>query len=187
MDSHVSAVFRREGATPVLALLCITAALSACGSVTSEPITATNGTPPASSAPAPTSPTGAPVVSFDQPTAGQSITAGQDVAVSGSVSGLNGSALWIVSKPDAGDGKYHLTQSGPVASDDGPWSFTDIEVGDSSDSGEKIIYTALSADNSCSELLAALPPDPNANGLQTFALVPDGCTPLTATVPVSVA
>lgn len=171
----------------MLALLCITAALSACGSGTSEPITVTNVAPPASPAPAPTSPSAPPVVSFDQPTVGQSITAGQDVPVSGSVSGLNGSALWIVSKPDAGGGKYYLTQSGPVASADGPWSFTDIEVGDSSDSGEKIIYTALSADSSCSELLAALPPDPNANGLQTFALVPDGCTPLAATVPVSVA
>ncbi len=134
--------------------------------------------PPVSTAPPPptTSPPPVPLAQVDisKPVPDITIQPGQDVPVAGSVTGLADDTLWVVTKPDAGDGLYYLTLSGPVTDHDGNWSFTDLKVGDDSDRGHDIIYFALQSNRSCSEVLAATPEDENGN--RTFALLPAGCS-----------
>lgn len=163
------------GTTMVIAIISVA---SSARPVTAPPPSATTTAPPVSTAPPPptTSPLPAPLVQVDisQPAPGITIQPRQDVPVAGSVTGLAGDTLWVVTKPDAGDGLYYLTLGGPVTDHDGNWSFTDPEVGDDSDRGHNIVYFALQANRACSETLAVTPR--NVNGDRTFALLPAGCS-----------
>jgi len=134
-----------------------------------------SSTDPGKTPTAPTSPPSPPAarVEFSQPSVGATMRASQDVSVAGSVTGLAGDALWIVSKAEIGDGQYYLTQIGPVADHDGQWSVVDEHVGDDSDKGHKITYFALQANRSCSERLTTIPQ--NQNGSRAFILIPNGC------------
>jgi hypothetical protein len=135
--------------------------------------------PPAPTTTSPTSPPAAPVatITFASP-AGQTVQPARDLAASGTVQGLQGDTLWIVTRPDHGDGKYYLTKDGPVVDQDGPWNFVDEAVGDNSDRGASITYIGIQANAACSTKLAATPPDPNADGNRAFAIIPSECKAL---------
>jgi hypothetical protein len=110
-------------------------------------------------------------VRIDTPSEGTSIRAGQDVLLSGSVTGLGADTLWIISKPDTGAGLYFLPARGPVADHDGNWQFLDQESGDPSN--HNIVFKAIQADGGCSEKLARVRPD--VNGSYTFQTLPETC------------
>lgn len=75
--------------------------------------------------------------------------------VSGSLHGIGANTMWIVTKPDAGDG-YCTTIDAPIATSDGNWSFEDQEVGDETDVGHEIPYIAVQADQTCSQGLSSV-------------------------------
>lgn len=104
---------------------------------------------------------------------GSIIEPGQNVPVSGSVTGLGEATLWVVTKPDIGDGVYYMTQDGPVTERDGNWSFIDIQVGDDGDRGFNITYYVLQADQACGNALTGVPR--NEDGLRTFPILFEGC------------
>jgi hypothetical protein len=104
-------------------------------------------------------------VEFHQPTEGSNIQYGSTVSLEGSVAGLASASLWLVTKPDAGDNHYFLTQNSPLTTTDGNWTYVDTEAGDESDVGKNITYVAVKADIACASTLAsadeaveALPP-----------------------------
>lgn len=110
---------------------------------------------------------------------GNTVQPSQPQQISVTVSDLGQAQLWVVTKPDEGDGKYYLTTDGPLTDENGTHSFTDLSVGDSSDRGHNIEYIAIKADLACTNALAKVPEDPDADGNKTFITFPEGCTPLT--------
>jgi hypothetical protein len=109
-------------------------------------------------------------VAFTAPGEGSPIHHGSDVQLGGTVTGLAGKSLWLISHPQAGRSKIYTTGDSPITSSDGQWSYTDTEVGDQSDIGTTIEYAPVAADESCSKALADAPPELNA--------LPKGCTEL---------
>jgi hypothetical protein len=96
-----------------------------------------------------------PQVQFTLPSENMLITFGQDVDVAGTLRGIGDDTLWLVTKPDAGEGFYYLTANGPVARQDGDWSFPDTEVGDETDKGMGIYYLAVQANKHCADILSS--------------------------------
>jgi hypothetical protein len=117
-----------------------------------------------------------PKIAFTQPMPNDSIGAGQPLYVSGTVEGLNGDKLWILIKPEVGNGSYYLSYVSPVADSDGPWSFTANAVGDKSDVGHHIAFIAVKANQACSDSLARAQRD--SSGANGIPLLPNGCVPL---------
>ena len=81
----------------------------------------------------------------------------QSVVVSGTVTGLGGNTLWILSRHDVGKSFYLvLGEEGvsPVITKDGPWSVTDEGMGDPPPiRGSAIVYHAVQANANCSRIL----------------------------------
>src|SRR5207249_1664148 len=116
-------------------------------SVTSPQPTISHTSPPPSSTLVPPRVEPRSGASFTQPVPGVSIRAGQNVHVSGTVTGLPpGTKLWIATTATHGGENYYLTSDGPMLQGDGSWDFTDDAVGDSSDINGTIIYHAIRAD-----------------------------------------
>jgi hypothetical protein len=114
---------------------------------------------------------------FERPGYGQVVGSGQDVTVSGTVSNLDGKSLWVVSRPENGDGRYYLTSGAPIATRDGAWSFVDQTVG-RTNIGSVIVYAGVAATETCSKTLEHFASDPADGNAGTFAQVPAGCTVL---------
>lgn len=112
-------------------------------------------------------------VEFVSPPEGSEINPGQDVVVSGSVTGLDDNTLWILSRHDVG-GSFYLVSGAaglsPVRTKDGPWSVTDESVGNPSDRGGNVVYYAVQANADCTRALSAMH---NYDSLQE---PPRGCT-----------
>ncbi|TWP45969.1 hypothetical protein FKR81_37750 [Lentzea tibetensis] len=136
--------------------------------------TTTPAQPPKPTTPPPSPPaTAAKAVFFEpSPSNPPTITHGTNVRVSGSVSGLNGHTLWILTRPDAGEG-FYMIQNAAHMYEDGSWSFEDKEVGDASDVNSNIRYIAFQADENCARVLS---------GVDTFTKsMPDGCKDIGST------
>lgn len=127
-----------------------------------EPPTHTTDPPP----PTP----GGVEVTFTAPADGAAIHHGSDVQLSGTVTGLAGKSLWLISHPQAGQSRIYTTGDTPITSSDGPWSYLDVKVGDRSDIGTTIEYALVAADSSCGGALADAPPE--------LDVLPRGCTEL---------
>lgn len=108
---------------------------------------------------------------------------GSDIRLSGTVNGLNGRELWIISRADSADQLYYLTLQSPVTTADGPWNVTDESVGDDSDRGHNRLYLAIAADGDCADSLAAVQPD--ADGVLSFPRLHRSCLQLGAPRAVS--
>ncbi|MEV6831877.1 hypothetical protein [Amycolatopsis sp. NPDC051102] len=141
-------------------------------SVAPPPITTPTSSATSSTLPPPPPTTGPTVAAtFSEPTPGQSINAGDDVAVAGTVHGLSpGSSLWLMTQPQAGGGSYFFTNGSAVATYDRDWSFPDRQVGDVSDKGKTIDYDAVLANSTCSAALT------QAAANDAIDALPDGCT-----------
>jgi hypothetical protein len=100
------------------------------------------------------------------PTAPPLINAGDNVHVSGKVTGLSYGQLWIITDPQA-DTRYWIIQNKPTLTSDGTFDFTDQQVGNQDDEGKIIEYLALEADTACAEELR------RANS--TIDNIPPGC------------
>lgn len=112
-------------------------------------------------------------VEFLSPPEGSGINPGQDVVVAGSVTGLGGNTLWILSRHDVGGSFYPVPGAAgllPVLTKDGPWSVTDVSVGDPSDRGGNIVYYAVQANADCTRTLSAL------HNYDSLPDLPKGCT-----------
>lgn len=111
-------------------------------------------------------------VEFVAPAVGAEITPGQDVPVVGSVTGLDGNTLWILSRHDVGGSYYPVGAAGPapVATKDGPWKVTDEGVGDPSDRGSNVVYYPVQANAECVKILSAM------HNYDSLPNVPQGCT-----------
>jgi hypothetical protein len=113
-------------------------------------------------------------VEFLSPQQDASINPSDDVQVAGTVSGLGNNKLWIMSWHE--DGGSFFPVSGPegispVTDKNGPWSVTDEGVGNPSDHGKTIVYTAVLADAECTKTLSTKPDDYSFR-----APLPQGCT-----------
>lgn len=87
------------------------------------------------------------------------IVPGSDLTMSGTAQNLGAGSLWLVDKPDKGNG-YFLPQNAPLTVIDGKWTYTDTQVGDSTDVHYHIVYYLyLSTNKSCSQFLASAPSD----------------------------
>lgn len=163
-------------ATVVAGSMIVFSSPHTSGPVAQPPSVGAADPPPTKTPPtAPTSSPPPPVaqVEFSRPNANVEINAGENVNFAGNVAGLAGDTLWVVAKPDVGDGRYYLSQYGTVADRDGPWRFVAIKVGGNGDKGHNIVFYALQAKRSCSDFLAAVGPDEKGN--RTFNLLPEGC------------
>ena len=112
-------------------------------------------------------------VEFVFPQKDASISPGDDVVVSGTVRGLGGNTLWILSWHEDGGSFYQISGVegiSPVTTKDGPWSVTDENVGNRSDKGRAIVYFAVQANVECTKLLSSKH-DP-------FREMPKGCITL---------
>ncbi len=93
--------------------------------------------------------------------------------MSGSVTGLGGDTLWILSRHDVG-GSFYLVPGAaglsPVRTKDGPWSVTDESVGNPSDRGGNVVYYAVQANADCAKNLSAM------HNYDSFPDLPKGCT-----------
>ncbi len=126
------------------------------------------------SLPARQSPPSHAQVEIFQPGVDATMEGGTDVSVTGTVTGLGGSTLWVVARPDVG-GEYYPTQSTPVTDRDGRWSTVSEKMGDKSDVGHNIVFIVLQADPSCSETLEAVP---EQDGSRKVTRIPGGCVVL---------
>lgn len=106
-------------------------------------------------------------VKFFFPQEGSKIDVGQDVLVSGSVTGLGSDTLWILSRHDVG-GSFYLVP--PTITQDGPWSVTDENVGDPLDKGSNFVYYAVQANAECTKALSSM------DIYDSFREIPKGCT-----------
>ncbi len=106
-------------------------------------------------------------VEFVFPQEGSGIDVGQDVPVSGSVTGLGSDTLWILSRHDVG-GSFYLVP--PTIVKDGPWSVIDGNVGDSLDKGSNFVYYAVQANAECAKSLSSM------DIYDSFKEIPKGCT-----------
>ncbi|MGH3856758.1 MAG: hypothetical protein ACRDR6_25390 [Pseudonocardiaceae bacterium] len=101
------------------------------------------------------------------------INPGQDVPVVGSVTGLGGNTLWILSKHEVG-GSYYLPAGAagpsPVATKDRPWTVTDEGVGDASDRGGNVVYYPVQANAECAKTLSAM------HHYDSLPKLPQACT-----------
>lgn len=116
-------------------------------------------------------------VEFLSPPEDTPINAGDNVKVSGTVTGLGATTLWILSWHQDGGSFFPISGAGgisPVATKDGPWSITDEHVGDATDKGQAIVYTAVQADAECTKTLSAM----HDYGSFRDSDLPKGCTPL---------
>ena len=113
-------------------------------------------------------------VTFVSPPVGDEINPGEDVPVAGSVTGLGGNTLWILSMHDIGGSFYLVGATGPspAATKDGPWNITDVGVGDPSDHGGDVFYYPVQANADCTKTLSAM------NNYASFPKPPQGCTTL---------
>jgi hypothetical protein len=92
--------------------------------------------------------------------------------VAGSVTGLGGNTLWILSRHDVGRSFYVVPGTAgiaPIITKDGPWSVTDEVVGDPSDKGSNVVYYAVQADADCTKTLSAM------HHYDSFREMPKGC------------
>jgi hypothetical protein len=124
-------------------------------------VPATPGSDDVSAAP---TPDGAHV-DFIFPEEGSEINAGQDVILSGSVTGLGDDDLWIISRHEVG-GSFYLIP--PAITKDGPWDVLDQRVGDPSDKGSYFVYYAVRANADCTKSLSSV--------RNSFRDLPQGCT-----------
>jgi hypothetical protein len=111
-------------------------------------------------------------VEFFSPREGDSISPGDSVMVSGTVTGLGQRQLWILSWHE--DGKSFFMVPGAagvsaVSTKDGPWSVTDEGVGNPSDQGKTIVYTAVLAGAKCAQALSVM------HNSDSFHVPPPGC------------
>ncbi|MGH3773148.1 MAG: hypothetical protein ACRDRW_17435 [Pseudonocardiaceae bacterium] len=109
------------------------------------------------------------------PSVGAVINPGQDVVVAGSVTGLGGDTLWILSMHDVG-GSFYLVPGvaglSPVAPQDGPWGVTDEGVGNPTDRGGTVVYYAVQANADCTKTLSSMRSDDSFHEHE----LPKGCT-----------
>ncbi|MGH3822538.1 MAG: hypothetical protein ACRDRA_06820 [Pseudonocardiaceae bacterium] len=91
-------------------------------------------------------------VDFIFPQEGSGIDVGQDVLVSGNVTGLGGDTLWILSWHEDGGSFYPVP---PAIPKDGPWKVFDRHVGNSSDRDSNFVYYAVQANSDCARDLTA--------------------------------
>jgi hypothetical protein len=167
--------------------------LSGCGGQTPVVVVPPGGgsLPPGTPSVAPTSlPTATssqtpaqPQVIINEPPSPAVVQPGSDIKLSGTVSGLNGRELWIVSRADFADQLYYLTLRSPVTKADGPWNVTDESVGDDSDRGHNRLYLAIAADGDCANSLAAVKPD--VEEVLSFPRLPSSCQQIGAPRTVS--
>lgn len=103
---------------------------------------------------------------------GAEITPRQDVPLVGSVTGLDGNTLWILSRHEDGGSYYPVGAAGPapVATKDGPWTVTDEGVGDPSDRGSNVVYYPVQANAECAKTLS------NIHNYDSLSSPPQGCT-----------
>jgi hypothetical protein len=134
-------------------------------SQSSTPTTSDDGTA------MPASPDGTQV-EFLYPQEDALISPHNDVTVTGTVTGLGSNTLWILSWHEDG-GSFFLIPGAAgvsaVTTKDGPWSTTDQNVGNSSDKGRTIAYTAVGANSECNKTLSAMRDD------DSFREPPKGC------------
>lgn len=119
---------------------------------TNEPPTAlpgggssTAGGPPAASG-------GRTLANFISPPEGAEIGVFSNVTVAGSVVGLDGAKLWIVSRHNQNGIFYTVSYA---INHDGSWSVVDGHVGNRSDEGETFTYYAIKADVDCDKTLSS--------------------------------
>jgi len=126
--------------------------------------------PSANSAPPPPAHNDAQIMFSSPPDA--PIKPKTDVPVTGTVEGLGANTLWILAWHQSG-GRYFpipnpdTSQMSPVTTKDGPWHTEDDSVGDSSDIGKTIAYTAILANTECAKQLTTKN--------EPFIGLPDGC------------
>lgn len=161
-------------------------AATACGSPPQVVINGTNTTPSPPTAPpvvATTAPS-IPQITFKQPDPNAAINPGDDVMLSGTVSGLNGRELWVISRTDSADQLYSIITPSPVTKTDGSWTETDEAATGNSDRGHHILFIGVAANQKCADSLNSVKAD--SDGVRSFQALSADCQaidpPLVASV-----
>ncbi|MCO6009443.1 hypothetical protein NE236_31180 [Actinoallomurus purpureus] len=116
--------------------------------------------------------TAAPTVTITAPPDQAKVNGRAGVLVHGRVGDLRGDVLRIFVY--APDGRFYLTDNGPVQSRDGQWSSPIQQIGDGTrDIGRFFKITAVRADATCQDTIQGRSPDVNGN--IAFLAVPPGC------------
>lgn len=152
-----------------------------------SPATATPGAVPAGQSSTPTlghssdipAPHNEAQVEFISPQEDTPINFGNDVKVSGTVTDLGDNTLWIWSWHQDGESFFLISGEkgiSPATTKNGPWVITDQHVGNKTDRGKTITYTAVQANTECAKTLSAMPDDESFHAEE----IPKGCTILPA-------
>jgi hypothetical protein len=114
-------------------------------------------------------------VEFASPREDTPISPGDDVKVSGTVTGLGVTSLWILAWHQDGESFFLIPgpagDVSPATTKDGPWSVIDYRVGNKGDKGSAIVYTSVQADVECTKKLSSM------NDYTSFrqSELPQGC------------
>jgi hypothetical protein len=161
-------------------------AASACSSPPQVVINGTSTTPsPPTSPPvvATTAPS-IPQITFKQPDPKVPISPGDDVMLSGTISGLNGRELWVISRTDSADQLYSIITPSPVTKSDGSWTETDETATDNSDRGHHILFIGVAANQKCADSLNSVKAD--SDGVRSFQALSGDCQAIDPPLVVSV-
>jgi hypothetical protein len=122
--------------------------------------------------PTPTTPTTTRAVTITSPADQAKVNGRAGVLVHGRSGDLGGDVLRIFVY--APDGRFYLTDNGPVQSRDGQWSSSIQQIGDGTrDIGRFFKITAVRADATCQDTIQGRSRDVNGN--IAFLAVPPGC------------
>ena len=94
-----------------------------------------------------------PVVQFISPPQNTPLKVGQGVSIRGSVSGLRGRKLWLLTQSSLGGTDYYTVEDSATADKDGDWALDDSGVGDPTDVGGLVTYYPIVADSACNSAL----------------------------------
>ncbi|MEV0408689.1 hypothetical protein [Actinoallomurus sp. NPDC050550] len=118
-------------------------------------------------------PTAAPAVTITSPPDQAKVNGRAGVLVHGRVGDLRGDVLRIFVY--APDGRFYLTDDGPVRAQGGRWSSSIQQIGDGTrDIGRFFKITAIRADAACQDTIQGRTRDVNGN--IAFLEVPPGCS-----------
>jgi hypothetical protein len=118
-------------------------------------------------------PTAAPAVTITSPPDQAKVNGRAGVLVHGRVGDLRGDVLRIFVY--APDGRFYLTDDGPVRAQGGQWSSSIQQIGDGTrDVGRSFKITAIRADAACQDTIQGRTRDVNGN--IAFLAVPPGCS-----------
>jgi hypothetical protein len=116
-------------------------------------------------------------MNFEKPAENLEVNPGDDVELSGTVTGLNGRELWIVSRATHADQLYYIIVPSPTTKRDGHWGpLTDEDPAAEDDRGHEILFIGVVANKECSAFLASVPSD--VKGVRSFASLPADCQPI---------